>query len=243
MRIVEMRFTPKEGLTRDAFELLLADLRRWFVRNGLILEGAAQSWFDGETMVWRIVAQDDDAIAEENMSFDTRESLSQLIKRCEGLPQVIPMEESADSPHCTCQKPTALLLQSPAEWIGSPVRCCDCRKSVPLYKIVTYPNDRDFELLLHWRKLRRGFLEQLGEKLNSGYAYDMLNNCLSELSVAGRRQAALVEKCTGVITLYPLFSRFERLPDRCPQCGGNFINPYKGVIPYERFCRQCRLVM
>jgi len=119
----------------------------------------------------------------------------------------------------------------------------DCGKSVPLYRLVRDKEQREFDDLLHWRKLRRGFLEQIGEKLNTGYAYGMLNNCMSGLSQEGRRLAAAIQKWTGVITLYPVFSRFEEPPRRCPGCGGDWRNPYTGAIPYKYFCRQCRLVL
>jgi len=243
MRIFQLRFRPKNGDLSPQMQRLLNRFRLQLVRNGLILEGTGYSYIESGELVWNVAAQDDSAIAEENMTYDTRQALGELLKWCDGLPQVIPMQECCEIPHCTCSNPGTYVLQSPAEWAGTPVRCVDCGGSVPLYRLVRDREQREFDDLLHWRKLRRGFLEQIGEKLNTGYAYGMLNDCRSGLAQEGRRLAATVQRWTGVVTLYPVFSRFEEPPRRCPGCGGDWRNPYIGAIPYKYFCRQCRLVL
>lgn len=243
MRIFQLRFRPANGQFTPQLQQLLGRFRLLLVRNGLILEGGWQSWLEDGELVWSVVAQDDDAIAEHNMTYDTRDTLAQLIKWCDGLPQVIPMQQCAELPHCTCTSPATYVLCSPAEWAGTPVRCLDCGGSVPLYRLIRDREQREFDDLLHWRKLRRGFLEQLGEKLNSGYAYRMVNDCMSGLSQEGRRLAAAIQRWTGVLTIYPVFSRYEEPPRRCPGCGGDWRNPYTGAIPYKYFCRQCRIAL
>jgi|GEM_PF-1795680 len=243
MQIFHLRFRAKNGYYSPQLLQKLGRFRLQLVRNGLILEGSWQSWMEDGELVWSVVAQDDEAISEHNMTYDTRAALADVIGLCEGLPQVIPMHNCAGIPHCTCPKPGTYILRSPAEWEGTPVYCVDCGKSVPLYRLIRDREQREFDDLLHWRKLRRGFLEQLGEKLNSGYAYRMVNDCMSGLSQEGRRLAAAIQRWTGVLTIYPVFSRFEEPPRRCPGCGGDWRNPYTGAIPYQYFCRQCRIAL
>ena len=146
-------------------------------------------------------------------------------------------------------------MQSPPEWEGSPVKCGDCGRSVPLYRLCNSVPEREFDDVLMWRRMRRAYFTAYeaggggraavyaGTVFDAAAAYAILRSCVSELSLEGRRLAGKIEAETGIMTLYPLFSQYEKLPVRCPQCGADWRNPFTGAINYECFCRECRLVM
>ncbi len=248
MQTVEFRFMPKppkygESFYDDAMLALLDEFLVQLARNGLILEGGATTTVEGCELVMTVIAQDEYAIDEKYMSYDTRQLLKKILQRCKGLPKVIPKQNLIYPAHCTCSHHDILIMQSPPLWEGSPVMCGDCGRSIPLYQIVTDSTEREFDDMLHWRKLRLGYLEMYECGVNQKESETMLKGCASDLSLSGRRLAGMVEAATGVMTLYPLFSRFEQKPDKCPQCGGDWVNHYTDAVKYERFCRACRLVM
>ncbi len=252
MRFFEMRFTGGNGGAVETFDSrfikLLGDFLHQLGRGGLILDGGVQSYIENGQYVCRVIAQDEFALSEkglsdEQMNYDTRKALTLLRGKCASPAQIIRREPCVDIPHCKCKSPSHYILQSVPEWMGSPVICGDCRCSVPLYRLVADREGREFDDLLRWRKLYRGYVEQYRAGINAPYAYDMVRNCRSEFSQRGRRISGWIEEVSGVMTFYPLYSRFERKPERCPGCGGPFFNPYSDAIQYDRCCRNCRLVM
>lgn len=247
MRIFELRFSSNSGGAVETFDSrfikLLGDFIHQLGRNGIILDGGVQSFIENGHYICRVVAQDDNALNESNMNHDALKALTLLRGKCASPPQIIMREKCVDIPHCTCQNPSHYVLQYTPEWMGSPVMCGDCRCSVPLYRIVRDHNQREFDEVLRWRKLYRGFIEQYLAGVNPRYAYDMVRNCRSEFALHGRRISGQVERWSGVITYYPIYSRNERKQELCPQCGGVFINQFPNAIGFERVCRTCRLVM
>lgn len=252
MRIFEIRFSGNNGGALETFDgrfiKLLGDFLHQLGRNGIILDGGVQSYIDNGQYVCRVIAQDDTALSEsglseEQMNYDTRKALTLLRGKCAAPVQIIQKESCVDIPHCKCVSPSHYVLQYIPEWMGSPVMCGDCHSSVPLYRLLPDRNDREYDDLLRWRKLYRGYIEQFRAGINGRYAYDMIRNCRSEFAVHGRRIAGWVEQRTGITTFYPIYSHLERKPERCPQCGGPFVNVYTDAINFERCCRNCRLVM
>lgn len=224
-------------------------------RCGLTLEAGARTLYQNGEYILLVIAQDEEAIDEKNMNYDTKKALTELTKKCEAMPKVRTLAELEFPAHCVCAKPSHFIMQSPPEWEGSPVRCGDCGKSVPLYRLDGFAADRNFDDLLLWRRLRRGCFStyEYGSRKQSvasaqalsepAAAYAALKSCVSGVSLEGRRLAAMVEKNTGVITVYPLFSQYEKMPEYCPQCGRSWINPFTDAVKFKCFCRECRLVM
>ncbi len=252
MRIFELRFSANSEGAMETFDSrfikLLGDFLHQLGRNGLILDGGVQSYIDSGQYVVRVIAQDDEALnvyglSDEKMNYDTRKALMLLRGKCAAEPEIIKCESCVDIPHCKCSSPSHYVLQAVPEWMGSPLMCGDCHCSVPLYRLVSDRNDCEFDDLLRWRKIYRGYIEQYLAGINAKYAYDMVRNSRSEFAQRGKRVSGKIEMTTGVTTFYPIYSRHERKPERCPQCGGYFVNEYTNAILHDRVCRNCRIVM
>ena len=253
MRIFELRFSGNNGGAIETFDSrfvkLLGDFLHQLGRNGLILDGGVQSFIESGQYVCRVIAQDDEdlgsggALSEENMNYDTRKALMLLKGKCASDPELYRREKCVDIPHCTCSSPSHYVLQYIPEWMGSPVMCGDCHCSVPLYKLANNRNECEFDDLLRWRKIFRGFIEQYRAGINGRYSYDQIRNCRSEFAVQGKRISGKVEQRTGVVTFYPIYSLHERKPEKCPQCGSYFVNDFPNAIIFDRCCRNCRIVM
>ena len=248
MHIFEMRYISRtvRGEQRpydDKFMTVEGDFFKQLVRAGLVLEGGTYRYIKDGSLRRRMIAVTREAMSEKQMSYDARQSLAALQSLCERPPQAVHVHECVTPAHCECRKPSYLVLQSPAEWEGTPLCCGDCRKSFPLYRLIANPSEREFDDLLHWSKLRRGYVEQYMTGAETVASHEILQSCVSDLALQGRRLAGIVEVATGAITLYPLFAYYERAPERCPQCGSDWRNQYRNAVPFEFFCRTCRLVM
>ena len=220
-----------------------ADDRAFISSRGLILGGGQHTLVRDGYLVWSVIAQDETAVDQPQMSYDAKKSLEGLLKRCDGLPLVVPAERCLTPSHCDCRHPSYFCLQSPAEGDGSPVMCGDCRRSYPLYRTIRNPAEREFDLILSWQTMRRGYIEQYTSGLETAVSRAQLSDCVSDLSLTGRRLAGEIERETGITTFYPLYSYYETPPVKCPQCGGDWVNHYRDAVPFERCCRECRLVM
>lgn len=227
----------------ERFHVVENDYFKQLVRSGLILEGGTYTRTEDGSFKRRVIAVTREAMSPRQISYDARVSRSALAKLCESEPEAVHIHECDKPSHCECRKPSFLVMQSPGEWEGTPLCCGDCHKNFPLYRLVPDAAEREFDDLLHWSKLRRGYVEEYMTGAETVRSHAMLQNCVSELSLQGRRLAAAIEDATGVVTLYPLFAYYERTLDRCPQCGGPWQNHYRDAVPFEFFCRTCRIVM
>ncbi|MBE6754551.1 MAG: hypothetical protein E7559_09445 [Ruminococcaceae bacterium] len=246
MYIYELRYRrklTKDGQPDKRFAEAEQDLFKQLVRCGLVLEGGGWLYEKDGELRRRFIAVTKEAMDPRQMSYDARQSWKAVLKLSEEPPKAVCLQECLSPAHCTCKKPGFLVMQSPAEWEGTPICCGDCRKSYPIYRLERDPLEREFDDLLHWSKLRRGYIEQYMTGAERVISHEALQGCVSDLSLQGRRLAGMVETATGILTLYPLFAYYEKAPSRCPQCGGEWVNRYRDAIPFEFFCRSCRLVM
>ena len=244
MQITELRFLPngKHSPDSSAFLSLTGNFITQLWRGGLILDGW-QIFISGGETIYRVTAQDEDAVDQSQMSYDAKKALEKVLPLCAELPKVIPGDSCFEPSHCTCEHPSWLLMQSPGLACGSPLACGDCGKNYPLYRTVRNPAEREFDTILEWQSMRHGILQQFMSNLDAATAKLHLSDCVSDLSLAGRQLAGNTELATGILTLYPLFSYYETPPELCPQCGNNWVNEYRDAVPFQRFCRECRLVM
>jgi len=251
VEITEFRFTPAKIAPeiRDRFLAQYLDtLERFFselARNGLILESGAQIAFENGVYVCRVIAADPYAITEENFAYDTKKVLKRIIEQSEGLPQFSGMGDDPLHGHCKCKSPSHLVMNPCPEWEGTPIQCGDCMKSIPLYRLARYGGEMEFDDVLRWRRLYRSYLNQclIGiDEIDGRESYQMLHECVSTLSLAGRALAGQVEQATGVPVYYPIYYKFERVPDICPQCGEKWRNSYPDGVKFSHACLACRIV-
>lgn len=243
MRCFDIEFYPMPDSDVQEYFSLINSFFSYLAVNGLVLDaGQKMSMRDG-CPVLHVAAVDDDALSQENFNYDTRETLRAIVSKSSQIPQIVEAGEYLNMGHCTCERPSCLILQPCPEWSGTPIVCADCGKSYPIYKLIKHPLDRDFSELLRWRKLYRAYRCEVYAGFDMPHSLEMIKNCVSPLSLHGRRLCGELEQQAEIMILYPLFARYERLPQNCPQCGSGWVNPYNDAIRYERFCRACRLVM
>lgn len=243
MRCFEIEFCPAPGCDSGAYLERINSFFSCLAINGLVLDAGQRIFMRDGSFVLQLIAMDEDALSQEKFNYDTRETLRAIVSHSSSIPQIMEGEKYPDMDSCTCERPSCLILQAPPEWLGAPVCCPDCGKSYPIYKLISDPLDRDFSELLRWRKLYRAYRCECLSDFDIPHSLEMIKNCVSPLALMGRRLCGMLEQSSGIVMLYPLFARHERLPKSCPQCGGSWVNHYTDAIAYERVCHACRLVM
>lgn len=253
MRVVDIKSQALQApeSRRDEVETIFSERFMLWLRcleqNGLILEGQANVRKRNGTFFCRVVAQGDDALSEQRFNYETRKAAAYLLEMSDGAPEFIDMGRSLMPRGCACGgKSPYLILYPCAEWEGSPIRCGGCNGSFPLYLTKKYAMDCEFGDILNWRKTFRGYVAHFtsgADRRDKYESYQMLNNCVSALSLLGRRLAGDAERGTGILTYYPLFQQDEIIPNACPQCGANWRNPYPAAIRFSHACPACRICM
>lgn len=250
MEITEFLFRPKktdEGIQKQYTRQYLGLIEKFFselAKNGLALESGAQVVKTAQGYECRCVACDKNAITEEHFAYETKKTLESLIRMSDGLPAIKDIGPDPLHGHCTCRSPSHLVMEPCAEREGTPIICGDCCESIPLYRLASSAADMEFDDVLRWRKLYRAYLYQclLGiDSIDGEESYQMLHECVSTLTLAGRALAGQVERFCSIPVYYPIYYQFERVPDRCPQCGASWRNSYPDGVKSSHVCLACRL--
>ena len=150
---------------------------------------------------------------------------------------------------CNCTSKSGYILLYSFISNGSPVRCIDCWRDVPLYKLphILQQNDYNDEML--WARSVR-ITEELWENgVNQSFNRKQMISTKSELYRKGKELCREFEKATGKPFYYYLADP-DILPKRnllkkCPECGNKW-REYKksfasGNVLEINFCDECRL--
>lgn len=177
-----------------------------------------------------------------------KEALAKLQADGYGLPIVTVLgPDPTVDPVCSCKGSSAFVLFTHFLSISPPVRCLDCFRPVPLYRL-PYPHDEEHFGLLHWAADYRACdtLQMdctTGERFGEGqlYRHD------SSLSREGRDLAKRLETLVGKPVYYWLLkvrgrSREVELARKCPSCGGKWRLKRRLFGVFNFRCKRCRLL-
>lgn len=176
------------------------------------------------------------------------EELAALIGRGYGMPTVTILgSDPSQDAVCSCESPSALVLFTHYLSSAPPVRCLDCFRPVPLYRLPHF-HDAEHLGLLQWAADYRACdtLQMhctTGERFGEGqlYRHD------SSLSRNGRDICARLEAVLRRPVYYWLRkvrsrSRQEELARRCPACGGAWRLEQRLFSLFDFRCEPCRLL-
>jgi predicted nucleic acid-binding Zn ribbon protein len=128
-----------------------------------------------------------------------------------------------------------------------PLRCGDCFRVVPFYRLPHADGRKSYEDILHWQRLHE-WLDGLWTDSGVGerFAYRELSRHDSDLSKEGRQVCRRIERQSQVPTYYSLhyYSLRSRPASRtrpCPGCGRKWLLGERWHW-YSLRCNRCRLV-
>ena len=150
-------------------------------------------------------------------------------------------------PVCRCKRRKSYILFTTFLHLCSPLRCGDCFKPVPLYKIPPW-RDSEYGDLLTWAANYRS-CDTLYINSSAGERFGLaqLSDYDSALSKDGREICAKIEKVTAKPTFYYLMHPYARsykvdAKRLCPACG----KPWRLKKTWHKFldfrCNRCRLL-
>lgn len=159
-----------------------------------------------------------------------------------------------ESPADRCRTPRAYILFTHAYTVAPPVRCADCFRSVPLYRIPPWrADDSIFNMqymdVLKWQR-DYSAMDKLwfDSSFAESYAFRQLSSPDSDLNKDGLSCRESLEERLGRKVYYFLFAHCtrdgtNRKPGhRCPICGGKWHQKGEVFTRFLHKCERCRVV-
>lgn len=227
-----------------AFDLLLGAFRM----NGQIL--------DREQTIVSLEQQMDAYIsAPANDAFETKFNNEWVRKHLEGIKSAGLSEpeftELGKDPHeptaCVCQISNSYLLFTTYLEIQSQVRCGNCFRPVPLYRLPRHEND-EFNDVIRWSSNYKS-CDSLFMHSGTGerFGYREMSRIDSSLTREGRKICTKIEQDTGKPTYYYLHRYYGRRlvveeARKCPGCGREWrlSERWHNLLDFK--CDGCRLL-
>ena len=246
MNVVKVVFKPKiKNIDDFKVSLLLADFFNALCSNGQIHEGYAVIKAD-DSFSAVITVIGEDSLNEKHYSEYVRKYKKEIELLYEIEFEIIGENVYSDENYCSCENKTGYILFSTFNNSGSPIRCIDCWRDVPLYRLPLIQGQKDYHgeiLWAHYFMKSVDTLETYGWAAK--WAKKQLTNPNSEVSKEGRGICADFEKVTGKPFYYLLIAENgkSRLRGKCPICGEQWreFNSAGSVILC--LCDKCRLAL
>jgi predicted nucleic acid-binding Zn ribbon protein len=151
-------------------------------------------------------------------------------------------EAFGSSEVCVCDPRPFLMLLTTFLSHETPLLCGGCGGLVPLYTLPTEKEDGDHTELLAWEAKYR-YLDGLwmASEVGEGFAFAQLSRRDRPLMAEGLEICGRYERAAGV-PVYAFFNRYYGdLPERCPDCGGDWTSKTSDGRGRLR-CQPCRVV-
>lgn len=153
--------------------------------------------------------------------------------------------------YCSCEKRTAIEMQTFANDIDSVFTCCSCGKPIALYELPYIEKQDDHWCMVNWQHTFGATDELWLYCLSDRFTGNQLTNVNSALNKSGREIAEKISQKTGLKFYYNVFDdltkkvKFTKVNGKavriCPSCG-KAMNYVKFGNYYERYiCNDCNL--
>lgn len=230
-------FHLKKGSPQDLWNGPVSSFLGALLRNGQITEDPWNPLERKGSIRMYLVAPARDALSNRYFNADCTQAMRSLRRvlwrapeyRCEGLD----LDSAGD---CRCRRSTHFILFTNFLSEDPPVRCGDCDRRVPLYRLPHPEGHQDYSPFRTWMKLYKaadqlyidsGFGERFGSK--------QMSSVKSPLTRMGRDLCRDMAKRVKRHFYYYLHGYERPLNRPCPGCG----RAWKLDIPYLRYSHRC----
>jgi predicted nucleic acid-binding Zn ribbon protein len=222
--LLEWDFFPRDAHTElDQFlDSAVFSFLSGLIHTGVLLNGP-----------WHLVALDDrvrffgiapaeDALETENFNRYVRESLEKVLQQSRQPPSLRVLGNAQGTENCcSCEAPTGYVLITTFLRDEPPVRCADCGRPVPLYRIPRLPDEEEHSDIRQWAGNYQAYdtlymLSGAGERSS----YRQMSRLDSALTREGRQICANMAARTGKPWYYYLHRDYSPQRKVCPGCGG-----------------------
>lgn len=189
---------------------------------------------------------DEDALDAAHHNKYVRMSLQKLAQIGLGEPEFTVFEDLQGASACPCSQPQSYILYTNYILLESPLRCGDCFRPVPLYRIPPTYDDEYFNIVCWQSEYQACDRLHMNSATLERAATRQMSRLDSMLTQQGLEACRIIQEVTQIPAYYYLYRyhgrslRQERLR-LCPSCGGEWLLPEK----WHKFhfkCDRCRLV-
>ena len=153
--------------------------------------------------------------------------------------------------YCSCEKRTAIEMQTFAGDIDSVFTCCSCGKPIALYELPYLDKQDDHWYIVNWQNTYRATDTLWLDSLSDRFTGNQLVNINSVLNRNGREIAEEIGRKAGLKCYYNVFDdltkkvKIAKVNGKtvriCPSCG-NAMNLVEFCDNYRRYvCEECKL--
>ena len=247
MHTLEVRFTFPTAPGDDAVAAASDLLDCWY-RNG---QSLAKEWplaVARRTVVSSISTPESTSLSPRQDNGYACKARQTLRARFKATIRVTLLGRDPESPGaCGCTTPSALILYTSYADQEGAVRCADCFRSVPLYRLPPQ-RDGDYHGILQWRADYRACdALQMRTRVGERFAEAQLQRLDSALTRCGLEICREFTQSTQLPVYYYLHRsrgsslRVER-GRKCPGCGGDWLLERRWHHVFDFRCDNCRLL-
>lgn len=153
--------------------------------------------------------------------------------------------------YCSCEKRTAMEMQTFANDIDSALTCCNCGKPIALYELPYLDRQDDHWCIVNWQNTYSATDILWLDSLSDRFTGNQLVNVNSALNKSGYEITKEIAQKTGIKCYYNVFDdltkkvKFATVNGKmvrvCPSCG-KAMKYVKFCDDYERYvCEDCKL--
>jgi predicted nucleic acid-binding Zn ribbon protein len=222
--LLEWDFFPNDATDRDSFLEAVSCLLAALYRHGALI---GQGWhlitLEDQARFYGI-APAEDALETENYNRYVQEELEKVLQLSRQPPSCRVLGKAEGMRNCcACDAPTGYVLFTTFLCDGPPVRCADCGRPVPLYRIPRLPDEEEHADIRQWAGNYQAYdtlymLSGAGERAS----YRQMSRLDSALTREGRQICAAMAVRIGKPWYYYLHRDYSPQRKACPGCGGSW---------------------
>jgi predicted nucleic acid-binding Zn ribbon protein len=161
-------------------------------------------------------------------------------------PECTLAEDLEGSQACDCGQPETFILYTRYLSVEPPLRCGNCFRPVPLYRLPKTDGDEYYDIVCWQSDYLACDTLQMGCRTMERAATRQISRWDSSLSRRGIAICEHIRELTQIPTYYYLYrygarSRKQELERRCPSCDGEWLLPTAYNI-FDFKCDTCRLL-
>jgi predicted nucleic acid-binding Zn ribbon protein len=248
MKVAELHFRRTRKRTGeaaiDAIQSLLAAWRS----NGQVLELAHPIARVADGYRVYVMIPERSALAARWRNEYVRDGIKSLERAGVAPPRIrVIGPEAAEGSEDRCEKRRTFILFTTFLAVHNPLRCGDCFRPVPLYRI-PHTSGGDYHDIVSWNSCYQACdTLQMGCTGGERFGMKELSRHDSHLARSGRAICGRIEAATKVPIYYYLYRYGGRTLERerarpCPSCGGRWLLPEPWHRLFDFRCKPCRLI-
>ena len=248
MYTIKLSLKIKTSQNLEKLNEMFGDLLGKLWRNGQILGSDHSSAFHNNSLTCFVRCSEQESFALKYRNIHVRKAWKQLENEAETKIKIEFLGQDLVHSDAQCsEKSSFYILFTHFLMLESPIRCGDCFKPVPLYRIPHTSHDEYSDVLWWEDKYKACDTLQIGSSVGEKFGLKEISDYNSVLTREGLKICKKIEKLTKKRVFYYLFN-FKKTSvgkdkqKKCPSCGGKWLleSPLHKLFDFQ--CKKCGLL-